>query len=69
MAFEHLSLYIYIFQKYLSQSVAVYGSLITVDFFYYHYINKNSFQKENLHYEIVAFLDALASLDFTLVSK
>ena len=25
-------------------------------FFYYHYINKNSFQKENLHYEIVAFL-------------
>ena len=28
----------------------------TVDFFYFHYINKNSFQKENRHYEIAAFL-------------
>ena len=34
------------------QSMAVWSLLI----FYYHYINKNSFQKENLHYEIVAFL-------------
>ena len=28
----------------------------TVDFFYFHYINKNSFQKENRHYEIAAYL-------------
>ena len=55
MAFDHLSLYIHISEVFEPVSCCLWQS-DHCWIFYYHYINKNSFQKENLHYEIVAFL-------------
>ena len=55
MAFEHLSLYIHISEVFEPVSCSLWQS-DNCWIFYSHYINMNSFQKENLHYEIVAFL-------------
>ena len=56
MAFEHLSLYIQISEVFEPVSCSLWKSDPLLIFFYFHYINKNSFQKENRHYEIAAYL-------------